>query len=153
MLVSPYVASASDKSISYENTINEDVIKTNYSSDLETFENFEDETINMDPQEIANMIEVISQRYDIDISSTYENVPQENNALKEDKTNDIIDYSSDDDIIVLIKFSGKIKIEDIIDLYKLDIVPYSQESGNLILAKVKTENIEKLESYSFIKKI
>lgn len=38
-------------------------------------------------------------------------------------------------------------------MYKLGIIPYSQITKNTILAKVKTKDIEKLKSYTFINKI
>lgn len=149
LLILTSVVSATDKSISDQNTINDSHIKQIYPTDIEILENFENELIDMEPQEIAKNIEIFSNKYKVD-NTAFENIPYEKNTFRDDEV-DV--YSSSDEIIALVKFSGKINIKNLIELYKLGVTPYSLESKNTILAKVKTENVEKLRSYSFIKNI
>ncbi len=147
------MSSANDKSdiIEYLNSnqsdIKKNVIKENYFQDTKSYEIFETDLIDMNPQEIAKNIENISKKYNIDINNISENIAERNNDVFNE---DIIDQSFDEEKTLLIRLSGEITIKDIIDFYKSGINLYYPASKNTVIVRIKAGNITKLKSYPFI---
>ncbi len=130
---------------SNQRIINKNVIKENYFPEIKSFDAF-----SANPQGIAENIENISNKYNIYVNNISENISEKSN---DDIDEDIIIQSPYEEKILLIKFSGKITIKDILDFYKSGITSYHQVSRNTIIAKVRAENIEKLKNFPFIGKI
>lgn len=105
------VSLASDESdninFSNQSNINTNVIKENYSPDTKSIEVFDADLVDMDPREIANNIENISNKYNIDINNISENIAERNSEMFNE---DIIVQSPDEEKILLIRLSGKITI-------------------------------------------
>ncbi len=132
---------------SNQSIINKSVIKEKYPPDTKLFEIFNNDLVDTNPQEIAKNIEDISKKYNIDINNVSENITGEyNNGFNED----IITQSPDEEKILLIRFSGKMTIKNIIDFYRSGIDLYYPVSRNTVIVKIKAENITKLRSYPFI---
>lgn len=79
------VSLASDESdninFSNQSNINTNVIKENYSPDTKSIEVFDADLVDMDPREIANNIENISNKYNIDINNISENIAERNSEM------------------------------------------------------------------------